>query len=120
MEEQKIVSKEVKMNVVKPEETKEQPQKLTYEELNQACAEMSQQLQNQGKYIQQLRQQNQAMGYSLQYKRLDYLLKIIELSFGEKRGGEYDFDSEFILKCITEVQEAMTIPEKKEESSEED
>ena len=58
---EKIGSKEVKMS-----SSKNQPQKLSYEELNQACAEMSQQIQQQNKYIQQMHKQVQEMNRTQQ------------------------------------------------------
>ena len=104
--EKKIESKEVKMNG-----STEQPQKLSYEELNQACAEMSQQIQQQNKYIQQIHKQMQEMSFMLQNKRIEYLFKVVELSRTE---GYYKFDSDFVTVCLKEIQEYLTIPEQEE------
>jgi FKBP-type peptidyl-prolyl cis-trans isomerase (trigger factor) len=102
--EEMIGSKEVKMNV-----STEHPQKLSYEELNQACAEMSQQIQQQNKYIQQLHKQMQEMNFMLQSKRMDYLLRIVEISVRPDK--VWNFDEDFINSCIKEIQESLTIPQ---------
>ena len=44
------------------------------------------------------------------FKRLDYLFKVVEHSS--------KFDIEFLEKCISEIQEILTIPENKEETNE--
>ena len=46
----------------------------------------------------------------LMYKRLDYLFKVVD----SKRDT---FDSEFIQKCIDEIQVALTIPDNTEVDS---
>ena len=111
-------SKEVKMNV-----GTKQPQKLSYEELNQACAEMSQQIQQQNKYIQQLHKQMQEMNFMLQNKRMDYLFRVVEIA-NRSNVSEYAcFAKDFVEECIAEIQESLTIPqqeEEKEETSKED
>ena len=107
--EKKIRSKEVKMNV-----GTEQPQKLSYEMLNQACAEMSQQIQQQNKYIQQLHKQVQEMNFMLQNKRIEYLFKIVEIA-NKSNVSEYAcFAKDFVEECIAEIQESMTIPQEEE------
>ncbi len=106
--EKQIGSKEVKMTPVR---NNEQTQKLTYEELNQACADMSQQVQQQGKYIQQMHSQLQQMNYALQTKRLDYLFKVIEMY--NKGISICNFDSDFVQECISEIQKVLTIPKEK-------
>lgn len=85
MEEKK--SKEVKM------EPKEAQQKLTYEQLNDACSQLFQQNQ------QLARQLNDANMVNM-FKRLDYLFKAVELS------GTIN-DPEFINSCIDEIKEAL-------------
>lgn len=99
---------------MKPVQDK-QSQKLSYEELNQACAEMSQQIQQQNKYIQQLHKQMQEMSFMLQNKRMEYLFKVVELS---RTDGYYKFDSDFVTICIKEIQESLTIPEQEEKKEE--
>ena len=116
MEEQKIVSKEVKMQTVKSGNTTTK-QKLSYEELNQACADMSQQIQNQNAYIQRMRQQLQQMDFMLQTKRMDYLFKVVELA-NDSLSSSYPntFDREFVASCISEIQKSLTIPEEEEKA----
>lgn len=115
--EKEIGSKEVEMQVNTPQE---QQQKLSYEELNQACAEMSQQLQNQNKYIQQMHKQMQEMQFALQTRRMDYLFKVVEIANNHKASDCPCFAKHFVEECIDEIQESMTIPqeENKEESKE--
>lgn len=47
----------------------------------------------------------------LAYKRLDYLFKVMEYRAA--------FDSDFLIKCIEEIQETI-MPKEKEEDTEED
>ena len=111
--EKKIGSKEVKMNV-----SNGQPQKLSYEELNQACAEMSQQIQQQNQYIQQMRKRMLEMNFMLQNKRMDYLFRIVEIA-NKSNTSEYAcFAKDFVEECIAEIQESMTIPQQEEEKEE--
>lgn len=107
--EEKIGSKEVKLNATAQ-------QKLSYEELNQACGEMSQQLQDQNAYIIKLHRHLQQLEMDLQTRRVDYLLKVIELANGSSK---FSFDSDFVDKCIEEVQESLTIPEQPESENKE-
>lgn len=114
--EKEIGSKEVKMQA-----EHKQPQKLSYEELNQACAEMSQQLQQQNKYIQQLHKQMQEMNFMLQNKRMEYLFKVVEIA-GRSNASEYAcFSKDFVEECVMEIQDSLTIPQEdnKEETSKE-
>ena len=110
--EEKIGSKEVKMS-----SSKNQPQKLSYEELNQACAEMSQQIQQQNKYIQQLHKQMQEMNFMLQNKRMDYLFRVTEIA-NRSNVSEYAFAKDFVENCIAEIQESLTIPQQEEDKEE--
>ena len=88
-------TKNVKMEVVKNEQ--EAPQKLSYEQLNQACAQLYQQ-------NQQLIRQLEEMNAVNMFKRLDYLFKVLENSSM--------FGDEFIGNCAKEIQDAITIPQK--------
>lgn len=122
MEEQKN-SKEVKLGVVKNSEGKpqstvqEESQKLTYEQLNQACMDLSQQNQQMQKYIQKLHQQMQEMQFTLQTKRMDYLFKVVELAMTKQIA--WGFEPNFVDNCIKEIQESLTIPEQTEEPKDE-
>lgn len=88
--------------------TEEKPQmeeqKLTYEQLNEACSQLYQQNQ----YLQnQLKQAN----LSNMFKRLDYLFKVLECEKVIK-------DSEFISSCVDEIKGALSVdssePEEKQ------
>ena len=103
------------MNVAKSETNNSEEQKLTYEQLNDACADMSQQLQNQNAYIQRLHKQMQQMEYILQSRRMDYLLKVVEL--GNKSTGTFCFNGDFVTSCIKEIEESLIIPEDEKEAS---
>ena len=100
MEEQK--NKEIKLEAAEGTHNQE---KLTYEQLNNACMQLSQQNQY---YRQQWEQANKVLNT---VSRLDYLFRVVEVS---KKEGFYNFDGEFVNKCISEIQEIMTIPEEKE------
>lgn len=91
---------------------KNEQEKLSYDELNQACADMSQQLQNQDAYIQKMYKQMQEMNFALQTKRMDYLFKVVELSMSDN--AAYKFEADFVNDCMAEIQQSMTIPEEPE------
>ena len=102
-------SKEVKMNAAKGGNGQPELSKPTYEQLNQAFMELSQQ---NGLLRQKLQQADR---YIQTISRLDYLIKVIELANG---GTTYNFSSDFIVKCIAEIEELMTIPEEEKETKE--
>ena len=81
----------------KKEVTKE---KLTYEELNNVCHQLSEQ-------SRALYQQLQEANLSNVFKRLDYLFAVVE--------NAKNFPNDFVTKCVGEIIEMLTIPEKKEE-----
>ena len=83
---------------MKPESEKEQ--KLTYDELNNACQQLFQQNQQ---LIKQLRETDMVN----MFRRLDYLFKVVE--------NRDSFSPQFVSSCVGEIQEAMTIKEEKEE-----
>ena len=99
MEEKKIINMNSAATV-----SKEQEKKLSYEKLNELYMNASQENQQMRKYIQGLHKQMEQMEIALQSRRIDYLLKIIELkdSFA---------DEKFTSKCIEEIKESLTIPE---------
>lgn len=113
MEEQKIVSKEVKLN---PEYSKDSTKgkKLTYDELNKVCAELSQQNQQMQVYIQKLHQQLHQMNDVIQSKRMDYLFKVVELANVSYEGNRFSFESDFVYKCVEEIQESLSVPVQEE------
>lgn len=87
--------KEVKM------ETKK---KLTYEELENVCHQLSEQSRN-------LYQKLQELDLSNLFKRLDYLFKVVE--------NKEAFPDEFFKKCVDEIITDMTPDNPTEEHTEE-
>ena len=99
MEEQK--KKVVKMQ---PATKDERPEKLSYEQLENVAHQLSEQ-------TKQLYMKLQAANMRNMFKRLDYLFKVVE--------NGHMFKQDFLEKCITEIEEIMTVPEetdKKEET----
>lgn len=74
--------------------------KLSYEQLNAACDQLF--LQNK-----ELIKKNTTLENFLMNKRLEYLFKVLENS-------DRFFDKSFVLKCSTEIKEALTPEETKE------
>lgn len=97
MEEKK--SKVVEMNA----QSEQKQQKLTYDQLNEACSQLFQQNQYLTKQIRELNLVNT-------FKRLDYLFKVVELDHQTKIGS-HTFTSDFTENCIKEIEETLTIPE---------
>lgn len=103
MEEQNK-AKQINMNAsTGKSETKQQ--KLTYEQLNDACNQLWQQ-------NKQLVARNRELETFAMNKRLDYLFKVLELS--------NQFSSDFVGNCSSEIEQAMTIPQDIEEHKKED
>ena len=99
MEEQK--KKVVK---VQPATKDERPEKLSYEQLENVAHQLSEQ-------AKQLYMKLQAANMSNMFKRLDYLFKVVE--------NGHMFKQDFLEKCITEIEEIMTVPEETEEDGKE-
>ena len=95
MEEQK--KKVVEMQPVTKET--ERPEKMSYEQLEQIAHQLSEQAR---KLYSQLQQSNMTN----MFKRLDYLFKVVE--------NGHMFKQDFLEKCITEIEELMTVPEEVE------
>lgn len=103
MEEQSK-AKQINMNTgTGKSETKQQ--KLTYEQLNDACNQLWQQ-------NKQLIKRNKELEIFAMNKRLDYLFKVLELS--------NQFSSDFVGNCSSEIEQAMTISQDIEEHKKED
>ena len=108
MEEQK---KEIKMNVEKDVVSKEN-QQPSFEELYKAYMDLAH------KHQMAIQRLQQADKYIQTFNRLDYLLKILEVQNTCKTG--LVFHDEFYYRCVSEVEEIMTVPEEaNEETSEE-
>lgn len=73
----------------------EKKQKLSYEELNNACSQLYQQNQVLSRQVQQLNMTNM-------FKRLDYLFMVLQ------HEGMFS-DREFVESCVQEIQAALTV-----------
>lgn len=92
------------MEEKKTKQTKDgKDQKLTYEQLNEACSQLFQQNQYLTKQVRELSAYNA-------FKRLDYLFKVLELA-------DVFNDAGFVGSCIDELKQALTM---KEESDNDD
>lgn len=98
MEEQK--SKITEMN---PQGT-EQSQKISYEQLEQVAHQLSEQ-------TRQLYSQLQKSNLTNMFKRLDYLFRVVE--------NGHMFEQDFLKRCISEIEDIMTVPEESEDNKEE-
>ena len=78
--------------------------KLTYEQLNDACNQLLQQ-------NRQLIQRSRELEQFALNKRLDYLFKIIEFN--------KMFSSDFVVRCTEEIEQEMTIPQEEDKQKEE-
>jgi hypothetical protein len=95
---------EKKLNLQGTKKETKSANKLTYEQLNEACSQLYQQNQNLVKQLQQANMVNM-------FKRLDYLFKVIEY------GGM--FDDKFLDDCVSEIKDAMTVTSEDTKESEE-
>ena len=82
----------------------ERPEKMSYEQLENVAHQLSEQ-------AKQLYVKLQAANMSNMFKRLDYLFKVVE--------NGHMFKQDFLEKCITEIEEIMTVPEETEEDGKE-
>ena len=82
----------------------EQPQKMSYEQLEQVAHQLSEQ-------ARQLYGQLQKSNLNNMFKRLDYLFKVVE--------NGHMFKQDFLDKCVKEIEDIMTVPEEPENSEEE-
>ena len=114
MEEQKLNSKEIKMQPMangKQDNQEEAQEKLPYDKLK----EIADSLWNENRY---LKQQLQNASQTLRsINRLDYLFRVAELS--ANASAQWQFNAEFISKCFEEIEKIMTIPEEEEAKEEE-
>ena len=109
MEEKEVKkTKNVRMNVVKGgEKENATPGKLTYEQLNQVCSELSEQNQKMRSYIQTLRTQMGQIVNNNALQRLGFLFEVLKY--------KDQFNSDFVISCVDEIKTALTIPENKDE-----
>lgn len=80
-------------------------EKLTYEQLENVCHQLSEQSRT-------LYQRLQEAEMSNLFKRLDYLFAVVE--------NKDAFPSEFFKDCVKEIMAAMTIPDKTEGENKEE
>lgn len=97
--------KKSNISVVNENEEPKEDKKLSYEQLNNICSQLYQENQNLTRQIQQLNISNM-------FRRLDYLFKVLEFEAVIK-------DPEFINNCVSEIRDAMTIPQTDEDKEEE-
>lgn len=83
-----------------PKEAKK-PEKMSYEQLENVAHQLSNQ-------VQQLHAKLYEANVNNIFKRLDYLFKVVE--------NAHAFNEAFVTKCLTEIEELMTVPEPEEEA----
>lgn len=93
MEEKKLKG-QAETKSIQGSSAKQKQQKLSYDQLNEACAQLYQQNQYLTKQLQQANVSNM-------FKRLDYLFMVLRYEAVIK-------DPEFVNSCIEEIKSAMT------------
>lgn len=88
---------EEKKNSVKNDKVDEKEEKLTYEQLNDACQQLFQQ-------NQQLARQLREANLTNMFRRLDYLFEVVRLADTIK-------DADFVNSCIDEIKDAIVVKE---------
>ena len=83
-------------------EEKKETKKLSYEELENVCHQLSEQSQTLYRKLQEANMSNM-------FKRLDYLFAVVE--------NKVAFPEDFVKKCVDEIITSMTIPEETEEKT---
>jgi hypothetical protein len=83
-------------------EEKKETKKLSYEELENVCHQLSEQSQTLYRKLQEANMTNM-------FKRLDYLFAVVE--------NKVAFPEDFVKKCVDEIITSMTIPEETEEKT---
>lgn len=81
--------------------------KLTYEQLENVCHQLSEQSRALYQKLQEASMENF-------FKRLDYLFKVVDNAIAFTSRGYQDF----ISKCVEEIVSSMQIPEPEEEKTE--
>ena len=88
------------------------PKKLSYEEIENVCHQLSAQAQQLNAQNQQLRAMVNEANLTNLYKRLDYLFEVIN------RDNPY-LNVDFKKKCALEIETLMATPEASEDTQEE-
>ena len=86
------------------------PKKLSYEELENACHQLSVQAQQLNTQNQQLRMALNEANLANLYKRLDYLFAVID------KDNAY-LSHNFKVQCAVEIENLMATPEQTEENT---
>lgn len=94
---------EIKETNVKMENAPEagRPEKMSYEQLENIAHQLSDQAKHLYAKLQEANMVNM-------FKRLDYLFKVVE--------NAHAFNEEFVAKCVSEIEDLMTVPEIEEET----
>ena len=93
-------NKEAKVEM-KPAPEATRPEKMSYEQLENIAHQLSDQ-------AKQLYAKLQEANMVNMFKRLDYLFKVVE--------NAHAFNEEFVAKCVSEIEDLMTVPETEEET----
>ena len=101
---------EIKTVELKHTAKKDEHQKLSYEQLNDACNQLWQQNR------QLIKKTNELEQFAMN-KRLDYLFKVISIEEGISNKM---FSKEFITACAKEIEEALTVTRSTETSKNSD
>lgn len=96
---------EQKKKVVEIKSQMQRPEKMSYEQLENVAHQLSEQNRQLFAKVQELNMTNV-------FKRLDYLFKVVE--------SGHMFKQDFLEKCITEIENLMTVSEQEEKSDTED
>ncbi len=96
---------EQKKKVVEMKPQMQRPEKMSYEQLENVAHQLSEQNRQLFAKVQELNMTNV-------FKRLDYLFKVVE--------SGHMFKQDFLEKCITEIENLMTVSEQEEKSDTED
>lgn len=92
-----------KIAEMQPQVKAEEPQKMTYEQLEQVAHQLSEQ-------AKQLYRKLQEANMINMFKRLDYLFKVVE--------NKSSFNEEFVQSCVAEIQDILTVPDEPEAEAE--
>lgn len=84
---------------MKPQVKAEEPQKMTYEQLEQVAHQLSEQ-------AKQLYRKLQETNMITMFKRLDYLFKVVE--------NKDSFNGGFVQSCVDEIQDILAISDEPE------
>lgn len=84
---------------MKPQVKAEEPQKMTYEQLEQVAHQLSEQ-------VKQLYRKLQETNMITMFKRLDYLFKVVE--------NKDSFNGGFVQSCVDEIQDILAISDEPE------